>query len=104
MENKYLERKKQLLVQIQQELHLRSQAWETLCRLPEFKTYTELRAVLGRNYEKLDKQKLEMEALQKEYDKVPEIEGNVVSLWFKLLKTKFKYRRNKSFSSRIRNY
>ena len=102
MENKYLETKRHLLVQVQQELSSRSKAWETLCSLPEFKAYAELRASLERHYKKLDQQKAELDVLQRQYDRVPEIEGNIVSLWFKLLKTKIKYRRNKKYKAVLR--
>ena len=102
MKNKYLERKKQLLVQVKQELNLRSKAWETLSSLPEFKEYTELREALNKNYEKFEKQKAELAILQKQFDKVPEIEGSIVSLWFKLLKTRIKYKRNDKYKSILR--
>ena len=99
MVNEYVSRKRQLLVQIQQELDARSKAWETLCSLPEFKVYAEMRESLQNQYKKLDEQKAKLDVLKKEYDKIPEIEGNIVSLWFKLLKTKMKYRRNKKYKA-----
>ena len=99
MENEYLIRKRHLLVQIQQELRARSTAWEELCRLPEFKVYTEMRETLQKNYKKLDEQKAKLDVLRKQYDKIPDIEGNIVVLWFKLLKTKIKYRRNNKYKA-----
>ncbi len=91
-----------MLNAVKKELENRGNQWKTLCKLPYFSRYEEIRDKIEVLKQKVEDTKPVLAKLQAEYDAVPDNEHGLVYLWAKMLKCKIKYKLKAKYKNMLR--
>ena len=94
-------KKEKLLSMVTDEISRRNEAWESLCKHPDYPEYCELRAALKKTEEHINSIIPKLKEVEEEYNAMPddEKEHGRLYLFAKMLKCQIKYKLHKNIKT-----